>query len=545
MTCSWQKVFRHSSYVAACALLLGCSSDEGASSGQPTSTPFTITFMPTGGTFVGSETVTLKGSDGAELHFTTDGSLPTEASPVYAAPLALSKSTRLRAVAVLPETVPGAGSVVGAAASETYLRVASDAQDFKSHLPVFVIHTFESGKLNQDGTEFVSANLEVLEPQGGTASLVGQATLDVRIGIHVRGATSRGFPKKQYAVELRGEASDDDTDQALLGLPAESDWVLSDPISFDRTLIRNALAYELSNRIGRYAPRTRFAEAFLVDDGGDVRTANFLGFYTLIEKIKRGHQRVDVQKLDANDVTDPAFTGGYVLRIDKGTNDFRAAGQDFQFVYPDPVDMKVAGRAPQVSYIRTDIDDFGLAVGARDFLHPTTHQPYSDYIDVDAFVDHNIINALTKNVDALRISAYFNKPRSAKLAAGPVWDFDRSLGTPYDPRAKAPEEWKLAGSDGTDYFNEGFWQQLFRDPAFKARYKSRFETLLATEFAPDKLDALIDSLVASVGDAAARDFARWPDSPPKDGSYQAEVSVLKDFLRRRVAFIKAQLASGF
>jgi hypothetical protein len=61
--------------------------------------------------------------------------------------------------------------------------------------------------------------------------------------------------------------------------------VLSDPIAYDRALIRNALAFALSNRIGRYAPRTRFAEVFMVDDGGDVRAGNFLGFFTLIEKI--------------------------------------------------------------------------------------------------------------------------------------------------------------------------------------------------------------------------------------------------------------------
>jgi spore coat protein CotH len=207
--------------------------------------------------------------------------------------------------------------------------------------------------------------------------------------------------------------------------------------------------------------------------------------------------------------------------------------------------MNVAARAPQTAYIKGHIDAFGQAVSASDFLHPMTRSPYSDYIDVDAFIDHNILNALTKNVDALRISAYFSKDRQGKLVAGPIWDFDRSLGTPYDARAKAPEEWKLMGSDGTDYFTQGFWRQLFRDPTFKARYKARFQALLAAEFSPAALDALVDSLAASVGDAAARNFKRWPESPPKDGTHQAEIAVLKDFLRRRVTFIQAQLASGF
>ena len=69
------------------------------------------------------------------------------------------------------------------------------------------------------------------------------------------------------------------------GCPATADWVLSDSVNYDRSLIRNALGFALSNRIGRYAPRTRFAEVFMVDDGGDVRAESFLGFFTLIEKI--------------------------------------------------------------------------------------------------------------------------------------------------------------------------------------------------------------------------------------------------------------------
>jgi hypothetical protein len=212
-------------------------------------------------------------------------------------------------------------------------------------------------------------------------------------------------------------------------------------------------------------------------------------------------------------------------------------------VYPDPLEMKTIERKPQLDYIRGFIDGFGQAVNAVDFKHPTSGQPYSSFIDVDAWIDHNIVMALTKNVDALRISAYFHKDRQGLLAAGPVWDFDRSLGTPYDGRAQNPEEWKQAGSDGTEYFSEGWWRSLFSDPAFKARYKQRFLALLSKEFSPAQLDAMVDELVGQVGPAAERNFQRWTQSQPRNGSYQAEITLLKDFLRRRVAFIQSQLAT--
>ncbi len=544
--------------VTLCAAMLACSSSDEPSHPAP-ETSLTVVFSPSGGTFVGSESVSLSVKAPAEIHYTLDGTLPTASSPLYTAPLVLDESTRIRAFALaksaasVAAVTPSAGAggsaddaeLRGAVASESYLRVSSNAQAFSSHLPILVLHTFEAGKLDPKGSEFVSANLEVLEPSAGKTQLVGRATLDARVGIHVRGATSRNFEKKQYALELRGDESDDDSGQALLGLPRESDFVLSDPISMDRTLIRNALAYAISNRIGRYAPRTRFAEVFLVDDGGDVRSESFLGFYTVIEKVKRDAERVNVSKLPASASALPEISGGFVLKIDKGQNDFQAAGKELQFVYPKPEEMKLTTRKPQLDYIKSFLDGFGQALNATDFRNPSTGQHYSEYIDVDAFIDHDIINALTKNVDALRISTFFSKERDEPLAAGPVWDFDRSLGTPYEERARAPEEWKKAGSDGTDYLKEGWWGGLFRDPQFKARYRDRFKALLHNELSADNLDAMVDSLVAEVGAAAARNFERWSNSQPKDGSHAAEVAILKDFLRRRVRWLETQLDTAF
>jgi hypothetical protein len=530
-------------------VLLACSSSL-ESSPPAQSDSLTVLFSPGAGTFVGSETVTLSAQSRAEIHYTLDGSVPTVMSPIYRGPVTLDRSTRLRAVAIVPARGGSGGATAGAGlqgpvATEIYLRVDPDTQNFTSHLPIILIHTFESGTLASFATDHVPAALQVLEPKSGTSRIVGRAALDARIGIHVRGETSRNFPKKQYALELRADGEDGDSDQLRLGLPSHSDWVLSDPVTYDRALIRNALAFALSNRIGRYAPRTRFAEVFMVDDGGDVRAGNFLGFFTLIEKIERDPERVNVSRLPESAASLPAMSGGFIVRIDKGAADFAAAGRWLQFVYPDPEDMSLPERRPQLDFIRAFIEGFGQAASAASFTHPSTGQHYSEFIDVDAWIDHNIINALTKNVDGLRFSAYFHKERGGRLAAGPVWDFDRSLGTPYDPRAAEPEEWKPTWSDATDYFNEGWWRLLFRDPDFRSRYRARFRALLNGEFSADNLDRIVDRLASEVGDAADRNFQRWTQSPPRDNSHDAEIALLKDFLRRRVAWIRTQLDTNF
>lgn len=526
----------------ALVVLLGLQLNACSDAKEPREEPepdTNVQFAPSGGTFLGSDRVELTvAHPDAEIRFTLDGSVPGPSSTLYTGPLTLSESTRLCAVAVLPGTVPEVGHV----RCEAYLRVAEDAAAFESHLPIVVIHTFETGSIDPQGREFVPAVLSLLTPSSGVTRLLGRATLDARIGIHVRGETSRMFAKKQYAIELREDADDDDLPVSLLGMPAEADWVLSDPVQFDRSSIRNALAYELSRRIGRYAPRTRFVEAFLVDDGGVIDDESYLGLFTLIEKIQRGSDRVDVERLEAVHVEEPEASGGYILRIDKGPVDFEVGGQRMQFVYPEPEVMRQPARATQLQYIRGYLDAFTDALAASDFKNDAG-QHYSELIDVDAWIDHNILNAFTKNVDALRISAYFHKPRGGPLAAGPIWDFDRSLGTPQDERAREPAEWKKEGTDGTHYLEHGWWRRLFADPVFKARYRERFLALLRRELSVAEVHRVIDTLVAEIGPAAERNFRRWPETPPRQGSHAAEVTLLKDFVQRRSAWLQAQLMS--
>lgn len=62
----------------------------------------------------------------------------------------------------------------------------------------------------------------------------------------------------------------------LLGMPADSDWILYAPYS-DKTLLRDVLAYELSNQFGHYASRTRFVEVFLNDSTNRLARAHYAG----------------------------------------------------------------------------------------------------------------------------------------------------------------------------------------------------------------------------------------------------------------------------
>ena len=68
-------------------------------------------------------------------------------------------------------------------------------------------------------------------------------------------------------------------------MPAENDWILHGPYS-DKTLMRNALIYEMGDKINRYTTRRRYCELYI---NGDYRG------YMFMENIKRDVNRVDIK----------------------------------------------------------------------------------------------------------------------------------------------------------------------------------------------------------------------------------------------------------
>jgi hypothetical protein len=415
-----------------------------------------------------------------------------------------------------------------------------DVVDFSSNLPIVVIERHRDTPIELYSDELRPSSVLVFEPgDDGRSHVLGPATLSHRAGARVRGAYSRGFPQVGYAIETWEAGADEDEDVTFLGMPPEADWVLSAPSEMDRALMRNMFVMDLSRSIGRYAPRTKFVEVFLVDDEArdSLALSDYLGVYTGMEKIKRGADRVDVTKLRETDVSGIALTGGYMFRIDHDENDFTAGGFEFGWVYPDADEMILAERAPQVDYMRGYLDEFFACLNEDDFTNPTTSKHYAQYIDVPAWIDHHLINMMTKNVDGLRLSSYFYKDRNALLVAGPVWDFDRSLGTPHDSRAALADEW--SSSDGTDHMSWGFWGQLFEDPDFAAAYWSRWDELREGAFSEQALVDMVDDYESRLTEARARHFDRWTEMPPQ-GSPAEEVEIIRDWLDDRLTWVDGQ-----
>jgi hypothetical protein len=365
-----------------------------------------IFFSRPGGTFANEFMLELSNpATKAVIRYTRDGTLPTSNSPIYATPLLITNTTHLRARAYQDGLLPGPPTSVA------YLELLTNVQAFSSPLPVLVLDTFGKNLPTSDNETFTHASL--FEPVNGRTSLTNAPTLTTRAGFRQRGSSSAGLPQPSFALQFLDEFNDE-KDLALLGLPADSDWVLYAPNVYDPVLIHNPFVHQLSRDLGRYSPRTRFVEVFLSRSAGRVRETHYHGLYVLQEKIKIAPQRVNIDKLSATDVKASKVTGGYLLKFDRlGPNEL-GLGMDtggFPLVYVEPKEptMDLPQRAAQRKYIRGYMREFQSVLASDDWKNPTTG--YRSYLDVDAAVDFHLLEVISGNVDAMVLSTYFYKPR--------------------------------------------------------------------------------------------------------------------------------------
>jgi hypothetical protein len=463
-------------------------------------------------------------------------------SPVYAGPISIETTTLLRAAVFAAE-----GSIQGATTSAHYLKLAPSLEAFASKLPVLVLDDLGAGELIKDNVDHAAWAYGFGAKETATG-LAGRAPETVSpLLASVRGSSSAEFPKKGYNVKLRDALGAKRT-LPLFGLPAYERWALIAPWAFDQNYINNSFVYELSNRIGRWAPRTRTVEVFFNTGGDDLDTSDYAGIYVVSDRIRVEKGRVDIAEISPTDISVPAITGGYVLKIDPPDADEVSWRSDrgvpaaddtaIVLVAPDGADIAPA----QLDYIQGYVRRMENALHA-DRATGWAQRTHLDYIDRPSWIDHHILNVLASNPDGLHRSAYFTKPRGGKLQAGPVWDFDRALGAYWDERSSVIDTWSGVGGK-VDFWRTGWWGILAEDPEFVQEWVDRWQSLRLTHFSTPALTTLAQNLANTVGsDAADRDAARWPDNASVYGSYDAQILMLKDWLDRRAAWIDSQFVA--
>jgi len=260
-----------------------------------------------------------------------------------------------------------------------------------TNLPLIIINTENSTEPN---TKKYYINSQII--------IINENKIEINqtASIKLRGQSTSNFPKKPYKIKF-------DKKQQILGLSGKyKKWTLLANY-LDKTLIRNILAFKISEIIGlEFTPRCKPVDLIM--------NGNFRGNYFICDQIEVNKGRIDIEEMTEDDIS-----GGYLIEIDS-----RAANEEKYFKtdkgilieikYPDSDDITEA----QENYIKQFMN----------ILEINVYNGNLSYIDLDSFYKYFIIQEFCGDIDTVLSSFHCTKRKGIdKLYFGPVWDFDRSF----------------------------------------------------------------------------------------------------------------------
>lgn len=418
-----------------------------------------------------------------------------------------------------------------------------------SNLPIIIVTTTQTEIPDEPK---INASLEIIYNGPGNLNHSTDPPLHYQgpIGIETRGNSTQGFEKKTYSLELR-DAAGNDKSAALLGMGKEEDWILHAMV-IDKSQLRIPFSFYLWQQMGHYASNWRYVELIL---NGEYR-----GLYILTERIKRDNDRVDIAKLDEDDISGDALTGGYILRIDwledvQGFNSqYPSQGEEamfFQWYYPRAERIQ----AEQARYIEDWMGNFEDAIFAEDY-HNARGERYSDLIDLTSFADFLLINEFSKNADGYKLSSYVHKDRDSRgglLVAGPIWDFDQTYGISEVCSNDDYRGWTYRQDQDQCEDLESmplWWQRMVADSLFRDLLAERWISFRNSFLHQDSIYAWIDRQRDFIAPAIERNFDRWDEMighhiwfepEPLPETYSEEITQLKGWIADRLAWMDRNL----
>ena len=419
-------------------------------------------------------------------------------------------------------------------------KLAPFARQFVSTLPILDV-VAENDELPGPDVAPAPAVLRVFDRSGENRLLDRPRALLPFTTVRYRGESSMIRQFRQHSIRLQilnGKRKPSRFD--LCGLPADDDFALVANY-MDKSLIRDRLAYELAAPLLPGTPRGRYAEVFLRKAGAQLDEFTYQGVFLVVQKISAGADRVPVGRLEMAP-PDGLRGGGWIIQGDEssGTNrpSFWLDGGLYSLASPGARDATPEA----VAWIRDDFSRFYDVLKAD----PPDARLF-EMVDVESFVRLMLLQELVKNNDAFRWSAYYHRAAGGKLAAGPPWDFNLSLGN--SPLRGGPEGFLLP------HFPVAGW--LLRDPRVFALFRERWRELRlpGAAFSDERIRALVAELAAELGPAADHHFRKYPEllDPscryPLTARYEARtfdqhVRIVRDFLLKRAHWLDGALAAA-
>jgi spore coat protein CotH len=329
--------------------------------------------------------------------------------------------------------------------------------------------------------------------------------------IRLRGAYSKSFQKKSYALEL-------DEAFAPLGMSYGRHWILNAAF-IDRSLMRHKLSFDLFLSLSkpgapRYAAASRFVEVYL---NGDYR-----GVYLLME-------RVDAQLMQLTRTLpkDQSPACSYKA-INHDANFSKAGHTGYEQREPDP-EIKTYWKPMD------ELNDFMNSSDGK-FWDPKTG--IATRIDLDNAIDFHLLVLVTGNLDGITKNFFFS--RDAEMGGSKPkfffspWDYDGTFGRNWNANRTSTDFW----------LSNNLFDRLMKDPDYKKRFQDRWRELREKQFSIKTICGMIDANVEVMGKSADRDAKRWESQEgvyPDALSFKEDISQMKQWVAARNAWLDKRI----
>lgn len=170
---------------------------------------------------------------------------------------------------------------------------------------------------------------------------------------------------------------------------------------------------------------------------------------------------------------------------------------------------------------------------------------YKQYLDLDSLAKKVLIDEISLNIDADFTSAYYYMDGyDGLLHAGPVWDYDMSLGeyNVWDYRAGYVTDYTAMTDDYVNSMSGWSWSSLlYQDGEFQERLQNCYENLLP--YMQDILSFRIDEYATWIAASVDMDNTRWKvldmGYPGHYTSWNDNVRYVKFFLAKRLNYLNS------
>lgn len=340
--------------------------------------------------------------------------------------------------------------------------------------------------------------------------------------IKIRGRTTSEAPKKPFRIKFSKK-------QQIFNFEGkEKKWNLLANY-FDTSLLRNDVAFKISELMKYdFTPRCKPVDLIL--------NGKFLGSYQLCDKIEVGENRVNITKMEKQDINEPEISGGYLIELDVYAKDHSVAnyletnkGLKIGVEYPEDDDITEEQR----SYI------FGK-------INQMENEVYNNNIsslDLYTYSRSFLANEFIGNPDHLWSNLYFTKERNDdKFIFGPLWDFDLSFDNDkrlYPTNNKTNFCFNYTDSCGTAI---KFVETLLQNQNVKEEIKKVWEELSNNALNSTYLLNYIEERKKYIEESASLNYLRWYNDT-KEIEYaeymrfqtlEESVESLKEYIKGRV-----------